>query len=131
MIVPLFCERFFRAPARKISKNYAAANAFGDPDSLCSSRLNPYKGLKHRDAMALRRVAMPCSCSPQATKNRLALRLLGTNSFHSAAAPFPRFSAYEIVRPDSTHNRLSANTFNNLNNYQQQTFPNKRMFIII
>jgi hypothetical protein len=34
-----FCERLFRASARKISKNYAAAHAFGGPDS--SLYLNP------------------------------------------------------------------------------------------
>jgi IS30 family transposase len=39
-----FCERFFRAPARKISKNYATANACGCPDSSCFTRYTPNKG---------------------------------------------------------------------------------------
>jgi hypothetical protein len=39
-----FCERFFRAPARKISKNYATANAYGCPDSSCFTRCAPKKG---------------------------------------------------------------------------------------
>ena len=39
-----FCERFFRAPARKISKNYATANACDCPDSSCFTRCTPNKG---------------------------------------------------------------------------------------
>lgn len=36
-----FCERFFRDPARKISKNYATTNAFGCPSRPRFSRFRP------------------------------------------------------------------------------------------
>ena len=55
--------------------------------------------------MTLRLIAMPCSFSPQATKNRPALRLSGTKNLRSAIAPLPRFSAVEH------HHRTSINPY--------------------
>jgi hypothetical protein len=43
--VAIFAKDFSGHPARKISKNYATANACGGPDSSCGTRSDPTRGL--------------------------------------------------------------------------------------
>jgi hypothetical protein len=43
--VAIFAKDFSGRPARKISKNYATANASGGPDSSCGTRSDPTRGL--------------------------------------------------------------------------------------
>ena len=85
LIVPLFLRKIVLGiRAQAIGKNHAATHASGGPDSSCSSCFDPTRGSKHRFAMTLRLIAMPCSFSPQATKNRPALRLSGTKNLRFA-----------------------------------------------
>jgi hypothetical protein len=91
-IVPLFLRKLVLGiKAQASGKNDAATIASGGPDSSSSPRTDPTRGSVRRLQMTLRRVAMPCSFSSQATKNRPALRLSGTKNLRFTMFRFQDF----------------------------------------